>query len=198
MKLDDLGAVPPADAGQGLRSERLLLRRFSAHDLPLLVELNADVEVMRWLGGVRSAEQTAAWMDERVLRYYDENPGLGIWATLLRDGGECVGFHLLNNIQGETQIQVGYRLLRRHWGRGYATEMTAALLDHGYRRLGLERIAAITALENHASQHVLIKSGLPRLADRFFPHPAYAPFGPQAYFERSAQDWLAANKTKQT
>lgn len=185
------------DAGQGLRSERLVLRRFRMDDLPLLTELNADPEVMRWLGGVRTAEQTAGWMQARILDYYDEHPGLGVWATVLRGSGECVGFHLLNHIQGESLIQVGYRLLRRHWGRGYATEMTVALLDHGYRRLGLERITAITALENHASQQVLLKAGLPRLADREFTHPAYAPYGAHAYFERSAQDWLAANKTKQ-
>jgi [ribosomal protein S5]-alanine N-acetyltransferase len=195
MKADDPRAAT-ADAGQGLRSERLVLRRFTPDDLPLLVELNSDPEVMRWLGGVRTPEQSAEMLNSRILTYYDKNPGLGVWATLLRDSGECIGFHLLNHIQGESIIQVGYRLFRKHWGQGYATEMTVALLEYGYRRLGLERISAITALENTASQHVLIKSGLPRLADRFFPHPAYAPYGPQAYFERSAQDWLAANKTK--
>ena len=147
---------------------------------------------MRWLGGVMTPEQSAELLRGRVLAYYDENPGRGIWATVLRDSGECVGFHLLNNIHGETQVQVGYRLFQKHWGRGYATEMTVALLDYGYRRLGLQSIADIAALENHASQRVLLKSGLPRLADRGFPHPAYAPYGPMAYFERSARDWLAA------
>jgi [ribosomal protein S5]-alanine N-acetyltransferase len=195
--LDDLRDSAPLDAGEGLRSERLVLRRFTMDDLPLLVELNSDPEVMRWLGGVRTAEQTAVMLRERIIAYYANNPNLGIWATQLRATGECIGMHLINHIQGEPLIQVGYRLFRKHWGQGYATEMTVALLEHGFRRLGLERISAITALENTASQHVLIKSGLPRLADRFFPHPAYAPFGPQAYFERSAQDWLADHKTKQ-
>jgi RimJ/RimL family protein N-acetyltransferase len=193
MTFDDV----PVDAGHGLRSARLQLRRFTPADLPLLAALNADPAVMRWLGGVMSPQQTADMLQTRILGYYAANPGLGIWATTLRDGGECIGFHLLNNIQGETQIQVGYRLFPRHWGKGYATEMTVALLDYGYRRLRLPRIAAITALDNHASQRVLLKSGLPRLEDRAFPHPAYAPYGPMAYFERSAQDWLAANTTSQ-
>jgi ribosomal-protein-alanine N-acetyltransferase len=192
-----LDSAPP-DAGQGLRSGRLVLRRFTLDDLPLLVELNADPQVMRWLGGVMSAEQTEAMLRTRILDYYPANPGLGVWATLLRESGECIGFHLLNHLQGETQIQVGYRLFPRHWGQGYATEMSVALLDYGYRQLGLEKIAAITALENHASQHVLLKAGLPRLADRAFPHPAYAPYGPMAYFERSASDWLAATTKNRT
>lgn len=194
MSLANIEAVP-ADAGNGLRSERLVLRRFTQADLPLLVELNADLAVMRWLGGVMTPDQSAEWLHGRILCYYEENPGLGIWATTLRDSGECIGFHLLNNIHGETIIQVGYRLFPQHWGSGYATEMTVALLDYGYSRLGLQSIAAITALENHASQRVLLKSGLPRLADRGFPHPAYAPYGPMAYFERSASDWLAAQQT---
>jgi len=186
------------DAGQGLRSARLQLRRFVPGDLPLLTALNADPQVMRWLGGVMNAEQTAAMLQARILGYYAENPGLGIWATLRRDSGECIGFHLLNHIQGETQIQVGYRLFPQHWGKGYATEMTVALLDYAFRGLRLPTVAAITALDNRASQNVLLKAGLPRLADRAFPHPAYAPYGPMAYFERSASDWLAAHKTTQT
>ena len=195
MNQAGIDALAAADAGDGLRSARLMLRRFTPADLPLLVQLNSDPQVMRWLGGVMRPEQTADMLQTRILDYYEQNPGLGVWATMLRDSGECIGFHLLNNIQGETQIQVGYRLFPRRWGRGYATEMTSALLDYGYRRLGLERIAAITALENQASQRVLLKAGLPRLADRAFPHPAYAPYGPMAYFERSARDWLAAQQT---
>jgi RimJ/RimL family protein N-acetyltransferase len=189
---------PAQDAGKGLRSARLQLRRFTPADLPLLIELNADPQVMRWLGGVMNPEQTAEMLRGRIIGYYEENPGLGIWATLLRDSGECIGFHQLNHLHGEDRIQVGYRLFPRHWGRGYATEMTVALLDYAFRGLGLPTVAAITALDNRASQNVLLKAGLARLADRAFPHPIYAPYGPMAYFERSASDWLTANKTTQT
>lgn len=185
----------PADAGQGLRSARLYLRRFTPGDLPLLTALNADPLVMRWLGGVMTPEQSAELLRGRIIGYYDEHPGLGIWATVRRDSGECIGFHLLNNIHGEEQIQVGYRLFPQHWGKGYATEMTEALLHYAFRDLGLPTVAAITALDNHASQNVLLKAGLPRLADRGFPHPVYAPYGPMAYFERSVSDWLAVNTT---
>lgn len=181
----------PADAGAGLASERLLLRRFTPADLPLLSELNADPEVMRHLGGAVDSERTRAMLDTRILRYYEENPGLGIWATLLRDSGECIGFHLLNHIQGESLIQVGYRLFVRHWGKGYATEMSMALLDYGYRQLRLPRIVAIADLANHASQRVLLKAGLRRCGERSFAHPAYAAFGALAFFERAADDWLA-------
>ena len=183
------------DAGDGLLSERLSLRRFTLADLPLLTGLNADPEVMRYLGGVNSPQQTRTMLEGRIIAYYSAHPGLGVWATLLRGSGECVGFHLLNHIQGESRIQVGYRLFRRHWGQGYATEMSLALLRYGYTQLGLPTIVAIADLENRASQQVLLKSGLHRHGERSFPHPAYAAFGPLAWFERSAQDWLAEHKT---
>ena len=182
------------DAGDGLGSARLLLRRFTMADLPLLTELNADPEVMRYVGGGQTPQQTRAMLESRILDYYQANPGLGVWATLLRDSGECIGFHLLNHIQGEEFIQVGYRLFPRHWGRGYATEMSVALLRYGYTQLQLPRIVAITDLHNRVSQQVLLKAGLHRHGERSFQHPAYASFGPLAWFERAAQDWLGEHK----
>jgi [ribosomal protein S5]-alanine N-acetyltransferase len=190
-----LKAEALADAGTGLGSPRLLLRRFTPADLPLLTALNADPQVMRYLGGVMSPQQTRSMLESRILAYYEANPGLGVWATLLRDSGDCIGFHLLNHIQGESLIQVGYRLFPRYWGQGYATEMSKALLRYGYTQLELPSIVAITALENLSSQHALLKAGLRRNGERSFPHPAYAAYGPHAWFEGAAEAWLAEHPT---
>jgi ribosomal-protein-alanine N-acetyltransferase len=170
---------------------RLLLRRYTRNDLDALDQLNSNPEVMRYLGGVASREDTRQMLDERILAYYDQHPGLGVWATIERDSGAHLGFHLLNHIRGESYIQIGYRLFPQYWGRGYATEMTIALLRYGYTALALPRITAITALDNRGSQHVLLKSGLLRGADRDLPHPVYIPWGPLAWFERERGEWLA-------
>lgn len=181
------------DAGlDHLQTARLTLRRFTLDDEALLCALNSDVNVMRHLGGPVSAENNRAMLEGRILRYYDEHPGLGVWATCLRDGGRCVGFHLLNHVQGDSLIQVGYRLFEADWGKGYATEMSIALLRYGFTTLRLPMLMANAALDNKASQHALLKSGLLRKGERAFAHPAYAPFGPMAYFERDANEWLAA------
>lgn len=180
------------DAGlEGLASERLQLRRFTPGDGALLRRLNSDPEVMRYLGGVERAEDTQAMLDGRILSYYEEHPGLGVWATLERSSGEFIGFHLLNHIRGETLIQVGYRLLPSFWGRGYATEMSVALLRYGYAELGLPSLCAITHPDNLGSQRVLLKSGLTRRGERAFNHPSYAPYGAMPFFQRDAADWLA-------
>ena len=165
---------------------RLQLREMCPADIDWLDRLNSDADVMRYLGGPASRASTEQMLSGRILRYYDEHPGLGVWATVERSSGAVLGFHLLNHIRGEAYIQVGYRLFREAWGQGYATEMARALLDYGFDSLGLAQIVAITDLGNVGSQRVLIKSGLQRRGEKSFADPAYAGFGPLAWFEASA------------
>ena len=174
-----------------LTTDRLALRRMTDGDLDWLAALYNDADVTLHLGGLKTREQVANMMRTRVIEYYDANPGLGVWMTIERATGDQVGFHLLNNIQGETIIQVGYGLLKPAWGKGYATEMAEAVLRYGFADLGLPRIAGIASLPNVASQRVLAKIGLERNGERAFEHPAYKAAGPMAWFERERGDWLA-------
>jgi ribosomal-protein-alanine N-acetyltransferase len=176
-----------------LETERLALRRFTLDDLDTLARLNADARVTQYLGGVKDRAQTETLLRTRILDYYEQHPGLGIWATIERVSGDIAGFHVLNHIQGETDLQVGYALFTEHWGKGYATEMAIALLRHGYATLGLPQVNAITDLGNVASQQVLLKSGLERKGERAFAHPAYAASGPMAWFESHREAWLKAH-----
>jgi [ribosomal protein S5]-alanine N-acetyltransferase len=178
-------------AGCWLHTERLALRHLTAADLDWLAALYADPDVTRYLGGTRTRAQVEDMLRTRGLEYYDAHPGLGIWTTIERATGDAVGFHLLNHIQGETIVQVGFSLARSAWGRGYATEMAAALLRYGFVDLEIDRIAGIANLGNVASQRVLEKIGLRRRGERAFPHPAYAAEGPMAWFERDAAEWRA-------
>lgn len=174
-----------------LTTERLGLRRFTPADFDWLMALYGDPDVMRYLGGPKDLADVEELMQSRILRYYDEHPGLGVWMTVHRATEAPLGLHVLNNIHGETMIQVGFILAKAAWGQGIASEMGTALLRYGFGNLGLPRIVAITDPGNHASQHALLKMGLHRNGERSFPHPAYAAEGPQAFFERDAVSWLA-------
>ena len=174
-----------------LATERLGLRRFTADDLDFLAALYADPDVMRHLGGTKDRTQAKDVLQTRMLDYYDAHPGFGVWMTIERATGRPVGFHLLNNIQGETIVQVGFTLDKPAWGRGYGTEMGRAVLRYGFADLALPRIAGIANLDNLASQNVLRKIGLRRNGERAFPHPAYAAAGPMAWFERERDEWMA-------
>lgn len=185
--MSDLPALPI--------TERLSLRRFDLGDLDYLCELHADPEVMRYVGGVKDRAQTEELLRDRVIAYYDANPGLGCWLTLDRASGQRIGVHMLNHIRGETHIQTGYILARPYWGLGYATEMCVALLRYGFTRMQLPQITAITDLPNLASQHVLTKSGLRRNGERSFADPIYR--GETfAWFQRDADDWLADDNAR--
>jgi ribosomal-protein-alanine N-acetyltransferase len=174
-----------------LTTDRLGLRRFRTTDLSWLSSLYADPDVTRYLGGPKTEAQVKEILAARILDYYEAHPGLGIWMTIERATGAPVGFHLINNIQGESIIQVGFGLTKSAWGRGFATEMAAALLRYAFMDLELESIAGMASLANVASQRVLQKIGLHRHGERAFPHPAYAAQGPLAWFERRAVEWKA-------
>lgn len=177
--------------GIWLRTERLALRRFTADDSSWLAALYGDREVTRHLGGVKDRVQADEFLNTRILQYYDEHPGLGIWMTVEAATGAGVGFHLLNHIRGESIIQIGFTLAQSAWGKGFGTEMAAAVLRYGFLDMKLPRIAGIASLQNHASQRVLLKIGLERRGERAFAHPDYASEGPMAWFERDAADWQA-------
>jgi len=177
-------------------TERLRLRRYTMDDLDLQCALTSDPEVMRYVGGVKDRAQTEAMLRDRILAYYEEHPGLGCWVTSERATGDCVGMHLLNHIQGEEHIQVGYILFPKYWRLGYATEMSVALLRYGFTQMQLPQIVAITNLPNVVSQRVLLKAGLHRNGERTFMHPAYASEGPLAWFERDAEQWLGEDRER--
>src|SRR5512134_1653866 len=154
-----------------LETDRLMLRRFTPDDRQWLCDLYADADVTRYLGGTLTPPQVDALLRERILDYYDAHPGLGIWMTIERATGERVGFHLLNNIRGESIIQIGFTLAKPGWGHGFATEMAEAVLRYGFVDLHLPRIVGIANLPNVASQRVLAKIGLRRNGERAFAQP---------------------------
>ena len=135
-----------------LTSDRLALRRFTADDIDWLANLYSDPDVTRYLGGIKDRTTSEELLRTRILQYYDEHPGLGIWMTVERATGTCVGFHLLNHIRGESIIQTGFALVKSAWGKGFATEMAAAVLRYGFVDLQLPRIAGMASLHNYASQ----------------------------------------------
>jgi len=180
-----------------LESARLRLRRFTAADLDLLVELDSDPEVMRWIsyGVPTPRERYEHEILPRWFAQYQATPLLGYWAAESRDDGAFVGwFHLRPDRIDDGEQELGYRLRRAAWGQGLATEGSVALLDHGFRRVGTDRISARTLAGNHASQRVMQKCGLVYQRDFVYPEDVIAG---RSERERTAvkyslgrEDWL--------
>ncbi|MFF0268608.1 GNAT family N-acetyltransferase [Kribbella sp. NPDC004536] len=142
-----------------LETERLRLRRFTPADAGLLVELDSDPEVMRFLTG---APTPPAEIEDVVLpgilKVYAEHPGLGTFAA--SDAGGFVGWFGMQPTADPRAVGVGYRLLQSAWGNGYATEGTKALIAQAFTELGMERVEADTMAVNHRSRAVMRRAGL--------------------------------------
>lgn len=144
-----------------LETERLVLRRYERDDLERLTRLNTDPEVMRYIGdsSLRDREQTRAGI-ARAQRVYEHFPGLGFWVAEEKKSRRFLGVFALIYIPKTVEVEVGYRLMKSAWGRGYATEGARALVRYGLFELGLDRVVGLTHQENDASKHVLMKAGL--------------------------------------
>ncbi len=146
-----------------LETGRLRLRRFTIEDTGLLVALDSDPEVMRFITyGVPTPRAT--YSDVILPRWfalYESSPLLGYWAAEDRDEGGFLGwFHLRSDRIDPDEQELGYRLMRSAWGRGLATEGAAAVVRHGFESVGAAKIAARTLAGNLASQRVMRKCGL--------------------------------------
>ncbi|MBC6697623.1 GNAT family N-acetyltransferase [Hymenobacter puniceus] len=147
-----------------VETPRLLLRELQATDAPGMFALDSDPEVHRYLGN--RPVQTLAQSQETIAfvqRQYQEN-GIGRWAVELKETGDFLGWAGLKLIReplnGHVDFyEVGYRLLRRHWGHGYATEAARASVAYGFNVLQLPVLYAIADMQNLASRAVLTKAG---------------------------------------
>ena len=144
-----------------LETERLVLRRMSLSDLDLMAQLNSDPAVMRYIGdgAVWTRAQSEARI-RRILKVYEIFPGLGLWIGEEKANRRFVGAFALIYIPKTVEVEVGYRLSKSAWGRGFATEGARALVRYGITELGLDRVVGLTHPENEPSKRVLMKAGL--------------------------------------
>jgi len=157
-----------------LTTSRLLLRQWRDDDLEGWAALNADPAVREFFDGVLTREQARASMthfrDELAAR------GWGWWAIEVRETGRLAGMAGLDPVDEEVPVggvEMGWRLARWAWGRGYATEAARAVAAYGFQTLRLPEILAIAAVGNVRSHAVMKKLGM--VFDREFDNPAEPP-----------------------
>ena len=157
-------------------TDRLALRRWRAEDREPFAAINADPEVMRFIGtGVILGRGLS---DELVTRFEREwvQRGFGLWALSLRDDpderllgfcGLTVPMFLPSVLPA---VEVGWRLARDAWGQGYATETARAAVAFGFEEHALQEILAIVDPDNERSLRVCARLGMTARPDRT--HPA--------------------------
>lgn len=143
-----------------IETERLILRPFTLEDIVPSYEMNLDKEVSKYTGdgGVVSLQEIERRITLNVLGDY-EKYGYGRFAVQLKGGENFIGFAGLKYLDDLNEVDLGYRFMRKHWGKGLATEAGKACVDFGFTKLELTKIIGMVLPENVASIRVLKKLG---------------------------------------
>lgn len=142
-----------------LETERLTLRTFRRDDLPRYAAMNADAEVVRYLGGPltrEASDEIAEWAN-----HLHATEGVGFMAVERRADGAFLGACGLHHLESfPDDLEIAWRLAREHWGHGYATEAASAWVGHGFSTLDLARVISICDPPNTRSVAVMRRLGM--------------------------------------
>ena len=156
-----------------LTTERLILRPWRESDLEPFAALNADPQVMRFFPNRLDRDASDA-MARRLGARVDEN-GWGLWAAEVKDLAPFIGFIGLQPIPFDAHftpaVEVGWRLAKRGWRKGYATEAATAVVAFGFGELGLDEIVSFTFVGNERSRGVMERLGMTHDPADDFDHP---------------------------
>ena len=138
---------------------RLIVRHYEEKDRDNFFLLNSDGDVMRYIRPAKTREESDKFFNETLVSYR-LTPSMGRWAVNEKTTGVFVGSFAIIPIPEKTElIQLGYALVKDHWGRGFATELTVAGLNHAFTKMDMAEIWGQTEKPNLASQKVLLKAG---------------------------------------
>jgi RimJ/RimL family protein N-acetyltransferase len=151
-----------------LKTSRLVLRRFTHADADNLHELDSDPAVMKYINGGRPTPMSVivASVLPSHLVYHS---GYGHWAAQEASTGDFVGWFALQPTDAPHEAELGYRLHKHHWHKGYGTEGARALVHKGFETF--TRITAQTMTVNTASRYVMEKAGLQFVRTFYYPWP---------------------------
>ena len=140
-------------------TQRLEMVAMTIRDIGLLYQLTGDSEVMKFFPSVLSYHETEQ-MIHKILDHY-ERYGYCFWKVLLKPKGEFVGIAglLHQEIDGEVETEISYRIRPEHWNNGYATEAAQACKEYAENTLGKKRLISLIRPQNSASKRVAQKLG---------------------------------------
>lgn len=143
------------DFSKNLRTERLALRPVALWDIIFFLRLVGDVRVRQFLGGPVPWRQGV----RQFRTYRQRHPKVGIWVVRTIDRPSAIGLVVLSPHKDGEDYEVSYQFCPMFWGKGFAAEATACVVDHALDNLGLQRVIAETQTENAASCKMLERLG---------------------------------------
>lgn len=153
------------------KSERLGFRNWKDSDIPLMAKISGDTDVMKFFPDTATLNQTLKFI-ERMQKMFDES-GFCYFAVDILEGNKFIGFigisHQNYDVEFSPFIDIGWRLDKNYWGKGFATEGAKRCLEYAFNELGLKDIKSTAPKVNINSIKVMNKIGLKKYLD--FKHP---------------------------
>ena len=146
---------------QIIETSRLTLRYITIRDTKALIPILGDPEVMRYsIIGVHNRPRIRQFIEQRLLSYLE--CGFGLYAVINKKDEELIGYcgFFVQSIEHQKEVEIGYRLARKYWGQGYATEAAQAVLKYGRERYNFKRFVCLIDPENTRSINVAKKLGM--------------------------------------
>lgn len=180
-----------------VRSDRLILRNWRDPDRAAFHLLNADEDVMRFFPFRRSRAESDELFDR--VRASIARKGYGFGAVELAATGACIGFIGIEDtdlvpFRPQGAVEIGWRLARPFWRRGFASEAAAAWLGLAFDRIGLDEVFSFAVEANRPSTSVMERIGMKRVPSGDFDHPRVPPSMPQLsrhiLYRIGRDDWL--------
>ncbi len=177
-----------------IETSRLLLRSWTESDSEAFAKINSDSTVMRYFPSVYSRDRSDEMM--QLCNTEMERFGFSFWALERKDTGALIGLTGLHNFDAELQfcpcVEIGWRLARSQWGKGFATEAARESLMLGFSEFKIESIYAFTTLENMPSRAVMSKIGMVDTGDNFkHPNvPAESGLQDHCLYKITKTEWL--------
>jgi len=180
-----------------LSTQRIHLEPMTTEHLPRLVELDADAEVLRYiLGRARSAREAHEFWEPICADMDADAVGLGWWIGWHRSNGDFLGWWDLSPDRpvpnDPVHAEAGWRLARRHWRHGFATEGATKVLNHGFATVGLCTVWAETMAVNRPSRQVMSKLGMRhvRTDHRLWDDPLPGTEQGEVVYEITRGEWI--------
>ena len=171
-----------------IETERLLIRNLSTEDSQGLFEMDSDPEVQKYLGNqpIENKSEATVYI-ENIQKEYKKF-GSGRWAVIEKKTGNFIGWCGLKFISTEINSKsqyydLGYRFIKKYWGKGYATESALACLKYGFEELNQEEIFAMVELNHLASRNILSKLGMKEMNEFEYDNT------PHIFYKISKEKW---------
>jgi ribosomal-protein-alanine N-acetyltransferase len=153
---------------EDIETQRLRLRHFTPNDADELHRIYSNPELFKYMSNEKPLlwEQTRTVINSIIESWQHYN--FGVWALVDKRNQKLIGHCGLKYLENTLEVQIGYLLLKRYWGKGLATEAALASLKYGFEVMKLPKIVAVAKPENIASRRVMEKVGMKYEKDAYY------------------------------